>query len=441
MRKFLFLIGLFFVLFALLVIPAQAVENDDDGIIEAGQVIDDDLFIEAEKVLIDGRITGNLFINGSDVIVNGQVDGNLFIFGAVSQVNGPVGGSLAFMGKSLELNNHVAGSVFAMGASVVLEKQAEINHNIYFSGYNFEASPGSLVGVDASIMGYQAILKGNVGRDLFGEVSALELEGTIGRNIDIEVDAPSNDVSVFKMGPFPNSIPSGIRVSDQASVAGKLNYTSTSEQSATIAISPSQVIYHPLQNKKEPILWKSLLERVLRNFVTLLLLGGLVLWLLPHPFEQTTQKVRQILPSLGWGIVTFIVFPLVILLAGGVIIVCGTLLGIVTLSRLAMLVLWGGFLALALIVIISLILLLYLSKLVVANAVGNWLFRRVLPTYKGHAILPLALGILLYVLLATLPLIGFMFSVLVALIGLGAIWLTYYQRKQDSTLPPIETSV
>jgi len=78
----------------------------------------------------------------------------------------------------------------------------------------------------------------------------------------------------------------------------------------------------------------------------------------------------------------------------------------------------------------------FLSKTIVAYLVGAFILSRVASGVLQYRILPLLLGLLLYVPLASIPYMGFVFGLVVTLLGLGSIWLT---RKQVSR--PVEAVV
>ena len=58
------------------VLPAQAAGTDDDGVIEAGQTIYDDVLLEGEKVRVDGNVEGNVFAGGNTITINGKISGD-----------------------------------------------------------------------------------------------------------------------------------------------------------------------------------------------------------------------------------------------------------------------------------------------------------------------------------------------------------------------------
>ena len=82
----------------------------------------------------------------------------------------------------------------------------------------------------------------------------------------------------------------------------------------------------------------------------------------------------------------------------------------------------------------------YGSKLVVVYPVGRWILQRL----QGESSVeltgwsqawPLVLGVLLYVVVAGIPYLGFVVSVLVTLLGLGAMWLSLRGRTNKIAAP------
>ncbi|MFZ6031266.1 MAG: hypothetical protein ACOYYS_26450 [Chloroflexota bacterium] len=426
----------------LIVLPAVAFEADNNGVIAADRVIDDDLFIEAQEVIIDGTVNGDLFVNGSEVVINGPVNGNLLIFSAIAEVNGPVSGSIVFAGQSLALYGHVNGSLYGTGGSAVLMPGARLERNVYFAGYSFQSMPGSAVEVDVSLVGYQAILQGDIERNVYAAVSALEIDGSVGGNLDVTVDPPEEGslTLTFGDGLMPDAIPSGIRVSEEADIAGILNYVSTVEQGSEIALPAGQVTYRTLEVKEKLSPAEAFRKRSLsavEAFVTLLIMGAVALWLLPRPVQKSTQAARRLLPALGSGLVIFFLSVPVAFLLGGAIAIAGVLFGVVTLSTLTFLVYVIGYLALALAVLLFFVLAVYGSKLIVANAVGNWLLQRFWPGgYAGRPFWPLLVGLVIYLPISLLPLpIEIFITLMVSFIGLGAMWLAFRQRNGLPELP------
>ena len=78
-RKILILAGLVLLAVLLIVSPAQAMEtrSGDRVVIDSNEVIDDDLYVAANEVVVNGTIRGDLFAIGNTVTVNGTVEGDL----------------------------------------------------------------------------------------------------------------------------------------------------------------------------------------------------------------------------------------------------------------------------------------------------------------------------------------------------------------------------
>ena len=410
---------------------AKAVEFDEDGIIEAGEIIDDDLFISGEIVEINGTVNGDVFAGGSVVKINGTINGSL--------VAGP---------QVVYINGEVTGSVYAVSMTITLGPKAKIGRNFYFAGINLTAEPGSYISRDLLVGTYQALLSGQIGRDVHAGVGALEINGSIGNNVYAEVAGTSEDESsylFFNQTDLDTLIPSGLRVSENAEIGGSLNYKSSENQAETILISPAGGIdfeYDPQLGAKDlqdeatrvgptALVGAWIIKRI-REFITLMILGGLVVWQLPGLLNKVSEKVeKESLPSFGWGLVTIMVVYLGALLASGLIIAGAIFFGIITLGELSWVILSVGFSSLGLILTGFGLLLSYGSKLVVAYLVGKLLIRWLAPKYEDKPVWPMVLGVFLYTLLRTIPGVDLVIAVIVTLIGLGAMWLYYRDHTKS----------
>ncbi len=427
-RVFLILLPIFMVLMIGFgaAVTVKAVEFDDDGIIEEGEVIDDDLFIANDTVEINGVINGDVFAGGNVVKVNGTVNGSLFVGAQTVQVNGIV-----------------TGSVYTGSSTMTLGDEAEVGRNMYFGGFNLTTAAGSYISRDLLVGGYQALLFGEVGRDVRAAVGALEINGIVGNDVFAEVGGTEGTQQpMYFTGPpgVETIVPSGIRVSEDAMIGGSLTYRSSENQASAIAITPPGGIefeYDP-RTSPEPdpeeigrisstALAASWLIKRLRTFVTLLLLGGFIVWQLPGLLRKVSEKAEQEpLPSLGWGLVSILVVYLGAFLAVGLIVAGAIFLGVITLGELAKVILMIGFSSLGLILAAFGLMVSYGSKIVVSYLVGSLLLKWLAPKYDGGLVWPLVLGLLLYTFLRAIPLgFGLLIGLVTTLVGIGAIWLVY----------------
>jgi cytoskeletal protein CcmA (bactofilin family) len=437
-----------------LVGTVQAFESQNDGIIGADEVIDDDVFISAQSVTVDGTVNGILFASGSTVTINGTINGDLFTNAAVVEINGVINGNAALSGQTLTLNGLVEGSLFAVSASLKLSPTAEVGRNLYFAGFSLETEPGSAIGMDIAVASYQALLAGDVKQNISASVSAFEMNGNVGGDITIDVDAPPKGAGFpFSFFPgIPQAAPSGLRISKEAMIGGQLKYTSSAEQSAGIKIMPAGgILFNQKINTQTATSQPNMIVRFgqwllarLRELVTLLALGGLALWLVPRALNQAVRQVRQTWQATGWGVVGIITGYLVIAISVILILVIGLLLSFVTLGGLSSAVFRIGFSILGLVFAVFTLLVSYGSKLVISSLAGRWIFHRMSPTYKGSTFFPLLVGVLIYVFLRGIPFFGILVSIVVTVIGMGAIFLAIQEwrtSQKAGSLPGASLSV
>lgn len=416
------------------VTAVNAVELDEDGVIEAGEVIDDDLFIANDTVEINGVVNGDVFAGGSVVIVNGTING-----------------SLAVGAQAIQMNGTISGSIYAGSSTLTLGSEAEIGRNLYYGGFNLTTTEGSYINRDLLVAGYQALLSGEVNRDVRAAVGALDINGVIGNDVIADVGGTEgNQQPMSFTGPpgVETIVPSGIRISEDATIGGSLTYRSPENQASAIEITPPGGISYEYQPDPRPEAAPEEVERIgsstlvaawmlkrVRTFLTLLLLGGLLVWQLPGLLKKVSQRVEQEpLPSLGWGLVSILVVYIGAFLAAGLIVAAAIFFGVITLGELAQVILMIGFSSLGLILAGFGLLVSYGSKIIVSYLVGDLILNWLAPKYDGGLFWPLSLGLLLYTFLRAIPLgFGFLVGLVTTLVGIGAIWLAI--RDGDFTLP------
>jgi hypothetical protein len=394
-----------------------------------------------------------LVISGATVIVDGVINGDLVAAGGNVVVNGKVNGSLMMAGRTLVLNGQVLGTVYSAGAAITVGPQATVARNLFFAGYSYTAAFGSVIGRDNVLAGYQAILKGEVQRDLLATLGALELNGVIGRNVMATVAEPDTVSPQFWMpwdgGPeLPPSVAPGLRIGSDAKIAGKLMYTSPQKQSGAIETTPvGGIVYNPPQatttgatttptttpNATAAWAWARL-----REFVSLLIVGLLALWLLPGFFARVAEQT-QVQPWLAaaWGILVGLVGYGGALLAVFLIIMAVAGLTALTLAGLATSVFGLGFSTWSVAFTLFLLLGAYGSKVVVLYPLSHALLEKILPQWNAYRIVPLVVGIFCFVLLRSIPYLGVLLEIAITLIGLGAMWLVFRERFARPVAPPL----
>lgn len=418
---------------------AVEVRGNDTITIGKSEVIDDDLVVSGATVVVDGVINGDLIVAGRDIIVNGTVNG-----------------SLVMVGRTLALNGHVSGAVYSAGAVLTVQEQSHVERNLFFAGYSYKAQAGSLIGRDTVAAGYQGVLNGEVKRNLLASFAAFELNGAVRGDVNVFVEQPGTTADTQVWGyvgaqELPPALPPGLRVGSTAQIGGQFRYTSPVEQNGAVQAKPELGIVYSTPALGQPgtmatpattttpvnpsVTW---LWARLRTFISLLLLGALALWLMPGIFTKVANQV-QLQPWLdgAWGVLVGVAGYGGALLASFVLILLVAGLASLTLAGLAVSVFGLGFGVVGLAFTIFFLLGAYASKLVVIYPLSRAFFAQYLPQWTQYRIVPLAVGVLIFVLLHGIPYLGALLDVTVTVIGLGAMWLVFRQRYAKPAAPPL----
>ncbi len=301
--------------------------------------------------------------------------------------------------------------------------------------------------------GYQALLKGEIGRDARISSGALELDGKVGRDLKINVEAPNvstvSPIPFFPqqpdVPPMPAAVPSGMRIGPDASIGGKLVYTSAVNQDFAILAAPAGgAIYQtPVPQEKpemkptpkpEPIYKSGILGwfiKFLREFIALMIFGSLAIWLVYPYFKRVSDQIpAQPLPSLGVGFIIVIVGYAGFFVAAGLLLALVILFAIVTLGSVSGTLFGVGFSALALAFALFNFLVAFGSKLAFALFVGQRLLRSTAPSAPGSTFGALTLGVVIYALAHAIPFVGWLVAFIVTLIGLGAMWFAIQATRK-----------
>jgi len=372
---------------------AQASAWLPNGALAAGEVIDNDVFVTGPQVTIDGTVNGDVFVVGNLVQINGTLNGSLFI-----------------VGQKVVVQGQVSGTAYIAALSLELQPAAVLQRNLYFVGVSLTTLPDSTIQRDLRTVCLGADLKGNVNRDTRATIGILELIQLIIKGLVAwEILPPETNFRLQTLPAFGTG--AGLMFTP-------LTYWMQTTPTLT-EIDTAQLIS-----------W--LIDR-LRDLGVLLLLGALFYWLFRNPLNRTTQALRgRPLAALGYGLLalllTFNIF-LVGLLVASLIFVVGLWIGYLGLWSFA-LAFWAlAYAALALFLAASWFVVAYGTKLIVAYLVGAWLFEKIIPKKSVPGFVALATGVLVYVLLYSIPMLGWVLGVLVTSWGLGALWLAY--RKAE----------
>jgi cytoskeletal protein CcmA (bactofilin family) len=430
------------VLLTALVAPALAGEtrSGQEVTVEIDEVVTDDLYCLGEIITVDGVVQGDLIAAAREIHVNGTVTGDVIGAAQTIIINGKVGDDARIAGFELQISEN-----------------GQVGDDLNAAGFSLTAEEGSQIGGDLYVFARQVELSGQLDGKLVGSMDALKIAGTIEGDVTVDVSAP--DGGPDQIGPlaqlFPVSLlPSGLHIADTAEVNGKLTYTSagvgdisseaqidqevyqtpapaaTPEEEMTATPDSSEVAVPPVIGALSillGILWWII--QILRRFISLLVITLLLAWLVPAVVPQAASALKKKpWPSLGWGCLIQIIFFPAMAIIFFLIIGAGLVLGLLTLGGLQGYFISLGLVLQALLAVVFGIVTAYVTKIVVAYFVGNWLWEKAKFKPTNNIIWPTLIGIVLFVMVRSIPILGWLVGWAVTLFGLGALWLWLHNR-------------
>ncbi|MHB8806912.1 MAG: bactofilin family protein [Anaerolineaceae bacterium] len=457
--------GIMLVVCLIALLPAGAVHAADfshDGIVEAGDVIEDDVFLSSEQCEMNGTINGNLVATCQHITMNGTVTGDAFLFAETITVcdAAKVDGNLFAFGADVKIAGNVSGSAVSAGESVLLDDTAVVGRNLYFAGYQGKIEEGAAIGMDVYGGANQIIMNGTVARDLTAGVNAFELRGSIGRDASIQLGTGNEniDTSVYSAGMnyYPESIPSGLRFYEGASVGNNLTYEATENMDAQLQdYVQGKIVFNQITAADNNLgrtgtytgnAWLSddfSHFRVASSFsrmISYFALGALAFWLA----KKQVVRVREngiAFPgkAFGWGFIVILVGMMSLILVPGTFILLGILLGVISLGGL--LFTWYGVVGLIIALVFALFFLVVftLSKVVAAYVFGSWLMQDVFKTKTQNRWIDLLIGVLFYVILRAIPFVGWAVGLAASLYGTGTLLIAFSRIEKKKETKVVKT--
>jgi hypothetical protein len=414
--------------------------------------------ITKDVIVIDSDVDDDLYAAGGEITVNATIHGDLIAVGGDITINGTVDGDFWAAGGRLEINGTVTDDVRFAGSDLVLGSDAQISDDVFAAGFGFAAPPGSSIGGDVFVVGYQALLGGDMGEDVQAGVAALEISGHIAGDVKAEVEEPDPEFEQFSVfmrmwSPFMPTriIGPGLHVAEEAQIDGELTYISPVRVEIPSEVVGGAIVYQtPVPEEVEVpevevpeipagaitaatilgwiVRW---ILGIIRTFVTLLIIGVLLLWLIPKWLKEVVQHWKEKpVHSLGWGVAVLLAFLVAVPLLFVVMIMLDIIVGVVTLGGLVepitgiIMVLEGA------LIVGFRIISIFVTKIAFSYLIGWLILKRTAAAWieKAMGLIPMLIGLAIFVAVRSIPGLGGVFSWLVSLFGLGAIWLLAWVR-------------
>lgn len=415
-----FMMSLFLFVFVPATMALETLEGETLTI-EADEVIADDLYAGANKIIVNGTIKGDLVAGATEILINGTVEGDVLAGG-----------------QTIEINGTVMGDVRVGGTAVILGENAVIGEDVLAFGYSIHNKAGSQVGQEMIVGGFQALLEGDIAEDVWVGANSLEINGRIGGNLMAEVGGeeaapPVNPYQFMPDAPIMPVVPFGLNLGNDATIDGDLTYRApqsydVSENAVGGSIDFTQEIINTsveTQPSTGSVIWEHV-----RRFITLTLIGVLLIWKAPSFVTRLSAKIEaEPLPSLGWGALVYFAVPVLIIALFVAAILLALLLGGLQFGNLSAMLIFVLLAFVIAFMVTFVFILLYLTKIIVGYFIGDFILRRISPTLAETPYWSLLLGLLLVVLVIAIPFVGGLLNWLIAIVGVGTLWLLWRSSK------------
>lgn len=324
-------------------------------------------------------VQGDLIATAGTVRVDGRVDGDLVATGGQVTVAGTVTGDVLVGAGSTTVSGEVGGDLRAGTGQARIE--GRVGEDVLLGAGQATITSGSQIGGDL----------------IFG-TGRMQMDGTV-----------------------------------DGSVLGSTgNYTRGGSVSGSERVNLAQP-----EEAQEPTVADRILD-TLRRYLSILVIGVLLLWLLPRMFRRAADTARERpLLSLGVGFLGFIGVIVALVLLILITVLVAVVLGLLGLGSLAGVTVFAGLLVAAIVVFLLVLAMGFVAQAVVGLALGRLVVRTDGRSFRG-SLGALALGVLVVALVAAIPVVGGWLEALVVLVGLGALLLLARAGRRPAAEPVAE---
>lgn len=323
-------------------------------------------------------VRGDLYVFARTVNVDGTIEGDLVAFASQINVSGTVNGSVLAASGTFVMGGQARGAVRAAAGQVTID--GGVGRDAVIAAGQFTTGSPAKIGQDVIFATGATSLGGTVAGSVLGTASTYTRSATLGGTEEVEIAqraAGAQPVAPVERQPIPDA---------------------------------------------------------LRQFVAVLLAGGLLLWLRPRILAAWDALLRtEPALTLGYGILALIVFVAAVIVAFIAMIVLAIIFGILSLGPLVAIDVIGGLLLISVGVFAFVVICAIVVEAIVGYAVG----RAILQTAQlgqWQTVLQLALGALVVVAIEALPVIGGIAKLAVVLFGLGVLTLYAWRARGGPTV-------
>jgi hypothetical protein len=340
----------------------------------------------ASRLLADQRVevkgsANDLFVLAQDARLRAPVGDNAFVLAQDVSVDAPLSGDAYAMGESIEFDAPVAGDIYAMGGRIEILEGAAVNGNV-------------------NLMAGEVVIRAPIAGDVSIQAGRVELAAPIAGDLTLEVGEVVVEGDAAVAGSLDYAAPESNAALEQVTL-GDVTYTVQEIEPEGVDTAVAEIEVQ--EEEGSSILVDTLWWGGMRGwgFFTKLLVGFVLLAIGGRPLANIGREIAANPgKSLGIGFIAACVLPVASTVA--IVTVVPFPLGLL------------GFAALGI--------LAYVGQIFAAQAVGDFLLKRVQPDAVGSPYLSLAVGLVPLIALCALPWLGNLAWLGFTCAGIGGLW-------------------
>lgn len=374
MKKYIISLALVIILVGVTAVAKAAdfrYSADQNGSVNVTSVdVPKDLHVVARIVNVNSNVGGDLLAAGNTITVTGNVDNSSFLIGGIINSAGNVGHHLRVAGDTVTVTGVVNGDLYAAGQTLVIDSGAVINGNAYVTGNT-------------------VTVKGSIKGGLWSRSTNLVVSGSIGSlNAESTTVELQNKTSI--VGNFSYKSPNTASIDTQAKISGQTLYTKTSQS--------------------EPITSSLLTLSSLLSLLGVMLLLSLIGFFWPKTSKAIVDQFYSAsLKMFFIGLLVLLIGPAALIFA------------LFTFVGAPAALIAGGFWLVA----------IMLGSLFGQLSAGSW----IIATLTKQSEKPIdwqaaVVGVLFFVVLGLIPLVGSLVIFILTMIGFGAVITRFFKTEK-----------
>lgn len=337
---------------------------------------------------------GPHFKAGESVLLDQTYNGDVYAAGGMLRMSGTVNGDLMVAGGTVSIAGEVSDDLRVAGGTVIID--GKVGKNITVIGGTVTFTPESSVGGSVLIAGGSIVIDGKINGNVYGGSGAATLSGVFGRNVAMDVGT--------------------LTIAEQASISGDLRATVEKSPNvnprAQIEGSRDIAVREPQERQAQPVegvkaaVGAGIFAQFVLGSLMAIVAGVVLLYLFPQFWEATATTIEKApVSTLGWGLTFVLLLPII-----GILLIL-TVVGL----PLAILLL---FIWLSSMIVAGWLSAYTLGRLIAQKSELEWLKSRYLQ---------LIVGIVTMNSIGLIPVIGWLVSVVLFFVGMGAVftWLRH----------------